>query len=90
MDVDVQGGINLKKYFGDKALSVFVCPPSVECLEERLRARATDSEEAIRERVAKAEEEMPFGDQFDVRLINEDLMTAFENAEKLVTEKISE
>ncbi|NLR92820.1 MULTISPECIES: guanylate kinase [Flammeovirga] len=90
LDVDVQGGINLKKYFQEKALSIFVCPPNVECLEERLRARATDSEEAIKERVAKAAEEMPFGDQFDVRLINEDLMTAFENAEKLVTNKLSE
>ncbi|KXX67967.1 guanylate kinase [Flammeovirga sp. SJP92] len=90
LDVDVQGGISLKEYFKEKALSVFVCPPDVACLEDRLRARATDSEEAIKERVAKAAEEMPFGDQFDVRLINKDLPVCLANAEKLVTEKLSE
>ncbi|MBB6463702.1 guanylate kinase [Flammeovirga kamogawensis] len=89
LDVDVQGGISLKKYFADKAVSVFVCPPNVECLEQRLRDRATDSEEAIKERVAKAAEEMPFGDQFDIRLINEDLPTALANAEKLVEEVVA-
>ncbi|ANQ50557.1 guanylate kinase [Flammeovirga yaeyamensis] len=90
LDVDVIGGINLKKYFQEKALSVFVCPPNVECLEERLRGRATDSEEAIKERVAKAAEEMPYGDEFDVRLINEVLEVALKDAEKLITDKIAE
>ncbi|AZQ64147.1 guanylate kinase [Flammeovirga pectinis] len=89
LDVDVQGGISLKNYFAEKAVSVFVCPPSVECLEQRLRDRATDSEEAIKERVAKAAEEMPFGDQFDIRLVNEDLQIALANAEKLVKEAIA-
>lgn len=83
-DVDVKGGVNLKKYFGDKALSVFIQAPSVEELERRLLARATDSREAIAERVAKAAEEMTFAPLFDVVLVNDDLDTAFKTAEKII------
>ena len=59
-DVDVKGGYNLKKYFGDKALSVLIIPPSMEVLEQRLRGRGTDSEDAIKERLAKAASELDF------------------------------
>lgn len=83
-DVDVKGGINLKKYFKDDALSVFIQAPSIEELERRLVARATDSPEAIRERVAKAAEEMGYSGEFDRILINDDLQTAFNEADKAI------
>ncbi|MGN0201910.1 MAG: guanylate kinase [Candidatus Cryptobacteroides sp.] len=83
-DVDVKGGINLKKYFGEKALSIFIKAPSVETLRQRLVKRGTDSPEAIAERVAKASEEMGFAPQFDYVLVNDDLATAFGEVEKVV------
>ncbi len=83
-DVDVKGGVNLKKYFGDKALSVFIQAPSVEVLRERLIGRGTDSMEEIAKRVAKASEEMTYADKFDYVLINDDLATAFAEIEKVV------
>lgn len=83
-DVDVKGGVNLKKYFGDKALSVFVQAPSVEALRERLVKRGTDSPEAIEKRVAKAAEEMTYAPKFDYVLVNDNLQTAFAESEKVV------
>lgn len=83
-DVDVKGGINLKKYFGNAALSIFIQAPSVEVLRERLVKRGTDSPEAIEERVAKAEEEITYAPQFDYVLVNDDLNTAFAESEKVV------
>lgn len=83
-DVDVKGGVNLKKYFGDKALSVFIKAPSVEELRKRLVARGTDSAEAIAKRVAKASEEMTYADKFDYILVNDDLQKAYAEAEKVV------
>ena len=83
-DVDVKGGVNLKKYFGDKALSIFVQAPSVEALRERIIKRGTDSPEAIEERVAKAAEEMTYAPKFDYVLVNDDLKTAFAEVEKVV------
>ncbi|MDR2039701.1 MAG: guanylate kinase [Bacteroidales bacterium] len=79
-DVDVKGGLALKKKFGEKALAIFVEPPSVEELERRLVARSTDSEEKIRQRVAKAEYELTFAPQFDCIIINDDLKKAQEEA----------
>lgn len=83
-DVDVKGGVNLKKYFGDKALSVFIQAPSVEELRKRLVARGTDSAEAIAKRVTKASEEMTYADKFDYILVNDDLQKAYAEAEKVV------
>ncbi|MCR5571978.1 MAG: guanylate kinase [Bacteroidales bacterium] len=83
-DVDVKGGISLKKYFGDKALSVFIQAPDVAELRRRLVARGTDSPEAIDERVTKAVEEMTYAPQFDYILINDDLQTAFREIEGVV------
>jgi len=85
-DVDVKGGVSLKKYFGDAALSVFIQAPSVEELRKRLVARATDTPEAIEERVAKAAEEMTWAPQFDQVLVNDDLSAAYAQAEKMVDE----
>ncbi|MBR3441720.1 MAG: guanylate kinase [Bacteroidales bacterium] len=83
-DVDVKGGVNLKKYFGDAALAVFIKAPSVEVLRERLVKRGTDSPEAIEERIAKAEEEMAYAPKFDYVLVNDDLNTAYAESEKVV------
>ena len=83
-DVDVKGGVNLKKYFGAQALSVFIQAPSVEVLRDRLVKRGTDSAEDIEKRVAKAAEEMTYAPKFDKVLINDDLATAFAEAEAMV------
>lgn len=84
-DVDVKGGVNLKKAYGDKALSVFVKVPSIEELERRLRERGTESEEKLSARVFKMKFEMSFQDQFDYVLLNENLDTALAEAEQLVS-----
>ncbi|MDY4043134.1 MAG: guanylate kinase [Marinifilaceae bacterium] len=83
-DVDVVGGVNIKKIFGSDALSVFVQAPSVEVLRRRLESRGTDSPEKIEQRVAKADYEMTFRDKFDVVVINDDLQAAFADAEQKV------
>lgn len=72
-DIDVVGGINLKKLFPNNSLSLFIMPPSVEELENRLRGRQTESEEKIQMRINKAEQELALADEFDVVLVNDDL-----------------
>jgi guanylate kinase len=79
-DVDVKGGINIKKYYGDEALSLFIQPPSVEELRKRLEGRATDTPEAIQERLDKAAYELTFAPQFDKVIVNDDLETAKQEA----------
>ena len=83
-DVDVKGGCNLKKIFGNEALSVFVQPPSVEELRRRLVGRATDAPEVIEQRLAKAEEELTYAPKFDVIIVNDDLETAKTEALKTI------
>ncbi|MDB5121501.1 MAG: guanylate kinase [Sphingobacteriales bacterium] len=83
-DIDVEGGLHLKKKYGSQALAIFVQPPSLEVLKERLTGRGTDSEEKLAERFAKAEKELQYADRFDVILKNYDLSTACDEAEKLV------
>ena len=84
-DVDVKGGVSLKKYFGDSAMSVLIVPPSMEVLEQRLRGRGTDSEEAIRERLEKAQSELDYAaGKFDVDLVNDRLEDTFAQAEAIV------
>ncbi len=87
-DIDVVGGMRIKKKYPERTLSVFVKAPSLEEMERRLRARQTDSEEKIRERIAKAEREMEFASQFDVVLVNDDLEKAKREAVGLVREFI--
>jgi guanylate kinase len=82
-DVDVKGALNLKKYFGEKALSVFVRVPSMEILKERLLARGTETAESLERRLGKAAQELTFKDQFDVDLINDDLDRACREAQQL-------
>jgi guanylate kinase len=79
-DVDVKGGVNIKKYYGDEALSLFIQPPSVDELRRRLTGRGTDTPEAIQERLAKAEYELTFASQFDKVVVNDDLETAKQEA----------
>ena len=89
-DIDVQGGVNLKRIFGEQAFSVFIQAPSVDVLRERLIGRGTDSAEAIEKRVAKAASEMEFAaGKFDHVLVNDDLETAFAEAERIIQEFMS-
>lgn len=85
-DVDVVGGLNIKKQFGEKALAVFVKPPSIIDLEKRLRGRGTEDEESLKKRLDKAAYEMTFADQFDVVIVNDDLETAKKTVFKVVSE----
>jgi len=85
-DVDVVGGLNIKKQYGDRALAIFIAPPSVEILEKRLRGRATDSAEKITERINKAEYEMTFAPQFDKIIVNDCLKTAKKEIENTIRE----
>ena len=75
-DVDVKGGVNIKKFYGERALSVFIQPPSVDELRRRLEGRATDAPEVINDRIARAEYELSFAPQFDTIVVNDDLETA--------------
>lgn len=83
-DIDVEGGLNLKSQFGDKALAVFVMPPSIHILEQRLNSRSTDSKESIERRIAKAEKELETASLFDVSILNENLEAACIRAEEVV------
>lgn len=83
-DVDVKGGVNIKRYYGDEALSIFIQPPSIDELRRRLTGRGTDTPEAIEERLAKAEYELTFAPQFNHVVINDDLETAKQETLQLV------
>jgi guanylate kinase len=85
-DVDVKGGLNLKKYFGDKGLAIFVRVPSLEVLKDRLHDRGTESSESLSRRLFKAEFEMSFQDKFDIVLVNENLETSLAEAQRLYNE----
>ena len=84
-DVDVIGGINLKKYFGANALAIYVEAPSIKVLEDRLRSRKTENEESIAKRIGKAEEEVKYKEKFDSVIVNDDL----EKAKAEALEKVS-
>lgn len=85
-DVDVKGGCNIKKFYGERALSLFIMPPSVEELRRRLEGRGTDAPEVIQSRLDKAEYEMTFAPQFDKVVVNDDLETAKAEALALIKE----
>jgi guanylate kinase len=89
-DVDVVGGLNLKKLFQDNSFAVFVKPPSYEALESRLRGRRTESEDKIRQRMEKATKELSFAPEFDAVLVNDDLALACDSAERLVREFVNQ
>jgi guanylate kinase len=85
-DVDVEGGLNIKKFYGNEAYAIFVQPPSVDELRIRLQNRSTETEEKIQMRIAKAEHELGFAKQFDVLITNNDLQQACRKAEELIRE----
>lgn len=85
-DIDVIGGLNIKKQFPKETLAIFVKPPSIEEMERRLRTRATETEEKIKMRVAKAEQEIGYAEKFDTILINNDLELAKQDAYNMVSE----
>lgn len=89
-DVDVVGGLSLKKYFGENALSIFVSPPDIEVLKERLVKRHTETPESIARRLAKADVELKYAIKFDYVLMNNDLKSAFEDATSVVSKYLSE
>lgn len=90
-DIDVKGGVNLKRIFGDRACSILIQAPSAEILRQRLTGRGTDSPEAIERRLAKARSEMEFAaGKFDHVIVNDDLETAFAEAEEIITAFMSE
>lgn len=88
-DVDVNGGKNIKKYFGNDALALFVMPPSVEVLEQRLRSRGTETEEAIIKRLGRSATELKESVHFDRTIINDDLNTAVEETRKVVEQYLN-
>ena len=88
-DVDVIGGLNIKKYYKEAALAIFVMPPTPEHLETRLRSRSTESEEHLKKRIEKAEQELKYADQFDKILVNDDLETAQKQAAELVLDFVN-
>jgi guanylate kinase len=89
-DLDVVGGLNIKKILGDKALSIFVKAPSVAVLEERLRKRSTESPEKIEQRVAKAQQEMAYEPRFERVIVNDELEKALREAEDCVRQFLAE
>ena len=88
-DVDVEGGLSLKKYFGDRALAIFVKPPSIDHLRKRLEGRETETKQSIARRIGKAEKELTYADKFDYVLLNDDLKKALQEAEKVVGKFLS-
>ena len=87
-DIDVEGGLNLKNQFPDTSIAIFIMPPSIKILEERLRSRKTDSKESIARRIEKAEKELKTARLFDKFIINESLETALVDAQKIIAEFI--
>lgn len=85
-DVDVNGGMNLKKYFGTDALALFVMPPSVKVLEQRLRNRGTESEENITKRLARSAAELKMAAHFDVTIVNDDLEHAVDETQQVINQ----
>ncbi len=85
-DVDVKGGLNLKRIFGERALTIFIEPPSIEELRRRLEGRGTDAPEKIEQRLAKASEELGYAGHFDRVVVNDDLKVAQEETEGIVRE----
>ena len=83
-DIDVKGAVNIKKYYGDRCLTVFVRPPSPEVLIDRLKNRKTEDEESLKKRIARAREELTYESKFDVTIINDDLQTAMRETEEIV------
>ena len=88
LDIDVKGGINVKKIYGDQVKTIFFLPPSIDVLRHRLESRGTDAPEVIDERVSKAEYEISFADRFDERIVNDDLDKAIDQTRRTIEDFI--
>lgn len=89
LDIDVQGGLNVKKIYGDRALTLFIQPPSIERLRERLERRGTDAPEVIERRLAKAETELSYAHRYDAVVVNDDLEEACRDAARVIEDFLS-
>lgn len=89
MDIDVKGALNVKRIFGDEAVSIFIAPPSVDALRQRLEARGTESPEMIAERVGRAEYELGFAPQFDAVVVNDDLAKAVDDVDRTIKDFVA-
>lgn len=89
LDIDVRGGLNVKKIYGDRALTLFIQPPSIERLRERLERRGTDAPEVIERRLAKAETELSFAPKYDAVVVNDDLEEACQAAARTIEDFLS-
>ena len=89
LDIDVQGGLNVKKIYGDRAMTLFIQPPSIERLRERLERRGTDAPEVIERRLAKAETELSFAPKYDAVVVNDDLEEACRDAARVIEDFLS-
>lgn len=85
LDIDIKGALNVKRHFGNRALTIFILPPDIDTLRRRLEARGTDDQEAINQRVAKAEYEISFADKCDIRITNDNLETAVAETRQAIT-----
>lgn len=88
LDIDVKGGLNVKKIFGDTALTIFILPPSIDELRRRLESRGTDNPQVIDERIGKAGYELSFASRYDRRIVNDDLKAAIDATRKAISEHI--
>lgn len=86
LDIDVKGALNVKKQFGDEALTLFILPPSIEELRKRLVSRGTDNNDVIDQRVEKAEYEISFADKLDMRIVNDDLDKAIDDTRRIIVD----
>lgn len=89
LDIDVKGAVNVKRIFGDRARLIFIMPPSIDALRQRLNARGTDAPDVIAQRLDRAEYELGFAPDFDFRVVNDDLDSAIENTRSLIADFIS-
>jgi guanylate kinase len=87
-DIDVKGGLNLKKEYGNKAVAIFVSPPSIDVLIQRLKNRKTEDSESLKKRIEKVKYELSFSDQFDILLINDNLEDALKKAEEIIRDNL--
>jgi len=90
LDIDVKGGVNVSNQFGDEAISIFILPPSIEVLRQRLEGRGTDSAELIAQRIGKAEFELSFAPHYNFQVLNDDLQQAVDEVEKIIIEFTSD
>lgn len=90
LDIDVEGGLHVKRLYGDRALTLFIQPPGLDKLRERLERRGTDAPEVIERRLAKAKKELAYAPQYDVTLVNDDLGTACSEADRVIRDFLSE